>query len=69
MRRDERRRAGFDGQGTARSLVSVRAELRRCVWMAGTNSGEVPRMANGVDELRRGTTASGGAAARAGRGS
>jgi hypothetical protein len=28
MRRDERRRAGFDGQGTTRLLVSVRAELR-----------------------------------------
>jgi hypothetical protein len=37
--------------------------------MAGTTSGEVPRIANGVDELRQGTTASGGAAARAGRGS
>jgi hypothetical protein len=29
-----------------------------------TNSGEVPRMANGVDELWRGMTASGGAAVR-----
>src|SRR5688572_1204164 len=27
--------------------------------MAGTNSGEVPRMENGVDELRRGTNGRG----------
>ena len=37
--------------------------------MAGTTSGEVPRIANGVDELWQGTMASGGAAARVGRGS
>jgi hypothetical protein len=42
MRRDEHRRAGFDGQGTTRSLVSVRTELR-------------PRDANGEYELRRGS--------------
>jgi hypothetical protein len=44
---DERRRAGFDGQRTARSLVSVRAELRL---------GD----ANGEYELRRVTTVNSG---------
>jgi hypothetical protein len=44
MRRDERRRVGFDGQGTARSFVSVRVELR-------------PGDVNDEYELRRVTTA------------
>jgi hypothetical protein len=46
MCRDERRRAGFDGQGTTRSSVSVWAELRL---------GD----ANGKYELRRVSTDSG----------
>jgi hypothetical protein len=49
MRRYERRRAGFNGQGKARSLVSVRAELRlgdanseyKLQRVTTTNSGEL----------------------------
>jgi hypothetical protein len=47
MRRDERRRAGFDGQGTTRSFVSVRVELR-------------PGDVNDEYELRRVTMANSG---------
>jgi hypothetical protein len=64
MRRDKRRRARVvrrtsnDEVWTGFGHVSGEQGNGR----RGTNSGASPRMANGVDELRRGTTASGAAA-------
>jgi hypothetical protein len=48
MRRDERRWAGFDGQGTTRLLVSVRAELR-----LGDTNGEYDLRRVSTDGERR----------------